>query len=273
VVSPRFFETLRTPIVRGREFLDGDREGAPRVAVINESGARRLWPNRDALGNRFSFGGGDTSFVQIVGIVRDASYVMPGEAPKSTIYYPFAQQPRAEMTLQLRTTSGLATTRRAVWRLVHSAAPELPPPPVVHMTDDMSITLLPVRAGAVLLGTFGFIALVLAAAGIYGVAAYSVASRKREIGVRAALGATRSRLLRMVLIENAERVAIGAVIGLAATVAVGAGLSRVLFGVRAVDPAVLLGVSGVIALVGFVATLAPARRAANADPVSAMRAE
>ena len=273
VVSPRYFETLRTPIARGRDFLDTDREGAPRVAIINESAARRLWPNDDALGKRFNSGVGDTSFVQIVGIVRDANYVWPGETPKTTLYLPAAQDTRDEMTLQLRTTADLATTRRALWALVHATAPELPPPPVVHMTDDMAVTLLPVRAGVVLLGTFGLIALVLAAAGIYGVAAYSVASRTREIGVRAALGATRARLLGMVLLESTQRVALGAIIGLLATIAVGVGLSRVLFGVHPVDPVVLLGVGGVITFVGLLATFAPARRAANADPVSAMKAE
>jgi putative ABC transport system permease protein len=208
-----------------------------------------------------------------VGISRDANYVMPGESPKTTIYVPLAQEPRNEMTLQLRTSRDVATTRRAVWALLHDIAPTLPPPPVVRMTDDMAITLLPVRAGAVLVGAFGMIALVLASAGIYGVAAYSIASRTREIGVRAALGATRLMLLRMVLWESGRRVAVGALIGLVATVFVGIGLSRVLYGVHAVDPVVILVVTATIALVALLATLAPARRAARADPVAAMRVE
>jgi predicted permease len=273
VVGPRFFETLRTPILRGREFLVSDRAGSARVAVINETAARRLWPNGDALGKRLHWGSGDGPLVQIVGISRDANYVMPGESPKTTIYVPLAQEPRNEMTLQLRTSRDVATTRRAVWALLHDIAPTLPPPPVVRMTDDMAITLLPVRAGAVLVGAFGMIALVLASAGIYGVAAYSIASRTREIGVRAALGATRLMLLRMVLWESGRRVAVGALIGLVATVFVGIGLSRVLYGVHAVDPVVILVVTATIALVALLATLAPARRAARADPVAAMRVE
>jgi putative ABC transport system permease protein len=273
VVSPGYFATLRTPLVRGREFAEADRDGAPRVAVVNEAAARRLWPDGDALGKRFHWGGADGPLVTIVGIARDANYVMPGESPKTTVYIPFAQEPRGEMVLQLRTTAGVVTARQQVWSLLHTLAPSLPPPAVQSMTDDMSITLLPVRAGAVLLGAFGAIALILAAAGIYGVAAYSVASRSREIGIRAALGATRERLLGMVLYESGRRVGLGLLIGLALTIAAGVGLSKVLYGVHAADPIVILGVVGVIAVVAVVGTLVPARRASRADPVAAMRSE
>jgi putative ABC transport system permease protein len=160
-----------------------------------------------------------------------------------------------------------------VWSLVHDVAPSLPPPPVVSMTDDTAVTLLPVRAGAVVLGAFGLVALILAAAGIYGVASYSVASRTREIGVRAALGATRPMIVRMVLLESGSRVGIGLAAGLIATVGAGFGISRVLYGVQAFDPLVIGGMIGTIALVALIGTLAPARRASRADPVIAMRTE
>jgi len=137
----------------------------------------------------------------------------------------------------------------------------------------MSVTLLPVRAGAVLLGSFGLIALILAAAGIYGVASYSVASRTREIGVRAALGATRPMIVRMVLLESGRRVASGLVVGLIATLGAGFAISKILYGVEAFDPMVLGGVIAVIGLVALFGTLAPARRASRADPVTAMRSE
>jgi predicted permease len=273
IVGPKFFSTLGTPIARGRELLETDREGAPRVAVINETAARRFWPEGDALGKRFHWGSTDGPLVQVVGIARDANYVMPGEAPKATVYVPLAQEPRGEMVLQLRTNADLATTRQAVWRLVDDVAPSLPPPPVVSMTDDTAVTLLPVRAGAVVLGAFGLVALILAAAGIYGVASYSVASRTREIGVRAALGATRSMIVRMVLLESGRRVGIGLAVGLIATLGAGVVISKVLYGVNAFDPLVIGGVIATIGLVAFVGTLAPARRASRADPVIAMRAE
>jgi ABC-type antimicrobial peptide transport system permease subunit len=199
---------------------------------------------------------------------------MPGESPKATVYLPFAQaEYRSDMTLQMRTTADVATMRRAIWALLRDAAPQLPPPPVVRMVDDMSITLLPVRLGAMFLGTFGALALVLAAAGIYGVASYSVSRRTREIGIRAALGATRTRIIGMVLWENGRRVATGTAIGLALAILIGIGLSSVLYGVRAVDPLALGGVVTTIAMVAAAASIGPARRAANADPVRSIRSE
>ena len=273
VVAPAYFETLRIPLRRGREFTEADRQGAPRAAVIGETAARRLWPDDDPVGKRFHWGASDGPLVQVVGVAADADYVMPGESPKTVVYVPFAQEPRSEMTLQLRTTASLATTRRAVWSMLHEIVPTLPPPPVARMVDDMTITLLPVRLGAILLGAFAAVALVLAAAGIYGVAAHSVAQRTREIGVRAALGATRGRLVRMVLWESGRRVVIGAAVGLIVTIAVGAALRRVLYGVEPVDPVVIGGVVVVISAVAVLSSLVPANRAARADPVAAMRSE
>ncbi|HMA23529.1 MAG TPA: ABC transporter permease, partial [Gemmatimonadaceae bacterium] len=273
IVGPRYFETLRIPLRRGREFLATDVEAAPRVAVVNETAARKLWPNTDALGKRFHWGGPDAPLVEVVGVARDADYVTPGETPKPTIYMPYAQEQRGEMTLQVRTSADLPQVRRAIATVLGTWAATLPPPPVVRMVDDMSITLLPVRAAAVLIGAFGMLALVLAAAGIYGVSAYSVARRRREIGIRAALGATRARLIRMVLWESGRRVVIGAAIGSLATIAVAAGLSKVLYGVRPVDPLAYTAVVVVICAVAIVATFGPARRAAGADLVAAMRRE
>jgi predicted permease len=273
VVSPGYFANLRIPLVTGRDFTDLDAGGAARVAVIGQTAARRLWPNENALGKRFHWGAVDGPLVEVVGIARDANYSMPGEAPKTTVYLPLAQESRTEMTLQVRTTSTVASTRRALWDLMHEVAPTLPPPPVVAMSDEMSVTLLPMRAGAIFLGAFGGLALLLAAAGIYGVASYSVARRTREIGVRAALGATRGRLVPMVLWESARRVSRGAAIGVLLAAGAGVGLSRFLYGVRIVEPIVLLGAPIVIGLVAVIATLAPARRASRAVPVTAIRAE
>ena len=273
IVGPKYFSTLRTPILRGREFLETDDATAPRVAVLSVSAARRIWPDGDALGKRFHWGAVDGPLVQVVGVAADADYVMPGEDPKTVVYVPVAQEPRSDMTLLVRTTADVATVRRAAWQMLHEMIPALPPVPVARMSDDMAITLLPVKLGAGVLGAFGALALVLAAAGIYGVAAYSVARRTREIGVRAALGATHFRLIGMVLWESGKRVGIGAAIGVTLTVATAAGLSRVLYGVRALDPIVLVGVVVLITAVAVLATLAPARRAARADPVAAMRSD
>ncbi len=273
IVSPSYFAMMRIPLRRGREFATTDVAGSPRVAVISETAARRFWPDGDALGKRFHWGSFDGPLVEIVGISRDADYVMPGEDPKPVVYVPLAQEMRDEMTLQVRTAASVATARRAIWDLLRTTVPTLPPPPVARLADDMAITLLPVQIGAALLGAFGGLALLLAAAGIYGVASYSVARRTREIGIRAALGASRGMLLRMVLSESGRRVGIGAAIGLVATVGIGVAMSRVLYGVHPFDPVVLVSVTLIVAAVAVLATIAPARRAAGADPVSAMRAE
>jgi predicted permease len=275
VVGEGYFSTMDIP-VRGREFGRDDRGSASAVAVISETAARRLFPQGSALGKRFHWGGADGELLEVVGVARDADYVMPGEAPRMVVYVPFAREPRAEMVLQLKTATNLTTvetTRRAVWDLLRGVVPTLPPPPVTRMMDDMAITLLPVRLGALLLGAFGALALVLAAAGIYGVAAYSVARRTREIGIRAALGATRTRLVRMVLWESGRRVGVGAVAGLLVTLAVSAALSKVLYGVQPLDLFVLGGVAAIMTAVAIIATLAPAGRAARTDPVKAMRTE
>lgn len=211
--------------------------------------------------------------MQVVGIANDAAYVSAGETPKAVVYMPLAQEQRSEMTLQLRTTSDVGTVRRAVWDMLRQEMPALPPPPVVRMSEDMAITLLPVKLGAGLLGAFGLVALILAAAGIYGVAAYSVARRTREIGVRSALGATRAQLVRMVLWESGRRVAVGTGIGVLLTIGLATVLSRVLYGVHPLDGVVLLGVVAMIGLIAFPAALGPACRAARADPVAAIRSE
>jgi predicted permease len=273
IIVADYFATLGIPLLRGRVLLDTDRPTSARVAVLNEAAARRWWPRGDALGRHFRWGGPDGPEVEVVGVARDAAYGMPGETPKPVVYMPLAQQHRSEMVLQLRTAASLAVTRDAVWQMLRTVAPTLPPPPVVRMSDDMATTLLPVRAGAALLGAFGTLALLLAAAGIYGVTAYSVARRTREIGIRSALGATRSRVLGMVLGESLRTVGAGGAIGLTLSIAAAVALSRVLYGVRPLDPVVLPAVLALIGLVAVVASLAPARRAAAIDPVIAMRAE
>ena len=271
IVGPRYFTTLQIPLRSGREFTVADDSVSTRVAVVNETAARRLWPDGGALGRRVQVGG---QLYQIVGVARDANYVSPGEVAKATVYLPFAQaERRTEMTLQIRTSGDLASTRRAVWALLRDAAPQLPPPPVVRMADDIAIMLIPLRLGAGLLGAFGALALVLAAAGIYGVASYSVSSRRREIGIRAALGATRRQIIGMVLWENGRRVALGAGVGLALATLLAIGLRTVLYGVRLVDPLALGGVLLTITMVAAAASIGPARRAANADPVRSIRSE
>ncbi|MEO7520618.1 MAG: ADOP family duplicated permease, partial [Gemmatimonas sp.] len=273
VVAAGYFETLGIPLMTGRGILETDRATSPRVAVINETAAKRWWPNQQAVGKQFLWGGEGGRETEVIGIARDADYNMPGESQNVFVYLPLAQQPRSEMTLQMYTTLPAASLREAVWTMLREEAPALPPPPITAMAADMSITLLPVRTGASLLGALGLVALLLAATGIYGVTTYAVARRTREIGIRAALGAGRTRLLRMVVSDSLRPVMVGLGVGLSLALLSAVGLSRVLYGVRPIDMVVLPGVAITLLVVSLIATLAPARRASAVDPVIAMRSQ
>lgn len=271
VVAPDYFETLGLPLRRGRDFTASDRDGSPHVAVVNETAARRWWPAGDAIGRRFHWGGADGPEMEIVGVAADADYGMPGESPVPNVYIPLAQNFRGRMVLQLRADGGVTAVRQPLRAMLDEIAPTLPPPPIVAMSDDMAITLLPVRMGAMLIGAFGLMALLLASAGIYGVTSYDVARRTREIGIRTALGATRGGVLRLVVGESLRTVGGGVAVGVGLALLAALALSRVLYGVRTLDPTVLVGIPLLLAAVAVVASLAPARRAAAVPPVSAMR--
>jgi putative ABC transport system permease protein len=273
IVSPGYFTTLQIPLRNGRPIADTDGRTARRVAVVNETAAAQWWPAQEAVGKRFRWGGADGAEVEVIGVARDADYNMPGESPHAFVYLPLAQEPRPELVLQIHTSTGVAATRDAIWKLLREEAPSLPPPPVASMRDDMAVTLLSVRTGAALLGGLGLVALLLAAAGIYGVTGYAVARRTREIGIRAALGAGRARRLRMVVGESLRPVATGLVVGLGLALLAAVGLSRVLHGIRPLDPVVMPGVAITLMLVALAASLRPAWRAASVDPVIAIRSE
>jgi putative ABC transport system permease protein len=274
IVGSSYFSALKIPLVAGRAINDDDRAGTPRVAVINETAARRWWPSAtSALGKRFHWGSVDGDIVEVVGIARDANYNMPGESPKAFVYMPLSQDQRSSMTMQLRTDRSIDNIRSDLWKLLREIAPTLPPPQVTTMDEDMSITVMPIRAGAILLATLGAIALLLAAAGINGVTAYSVERRTREIGIRAALGADRSRLVTLVLSESLRPIGYGLLFGAAVTSLIAFGLSRVMFGIHVVDPVVLMSVALVLVATSVLATILPAWRAASVDPSTAIRAE
>ncbi|HKG94115.1 MAG TPA: ABC transporter permease [Gemmatimonadaceae bacterium] len=277
VVSPGYLAAMGIPLMRGREFGDQDVEGAPQVAVLSEAAARRMWPDVQpgaVIGRRLSWSGPEGPWVTVVGIARDSKFVTLGESPRSFMYVPFGQSVRREMVLQLRAPgSGLAAVRAAARDLVKEMEPRLPPVEVKTVEEDMQLSLLPARAGAGFLGTFGLLALVLATVGIYGVTSYAVAQRTREIGIRAALGAGRREVLRLVLAESMRLVALGMVLGLALALGAGRLLQSLLYGVSPTDPLVFAGTPVILAVVALLATLVPARRAARVDPMVALRHE
>jgi putative ABC transport system permease protein len=211
--------------------------------------------------------------VTVVGIAKDTRYNSLGETTPSFFYRPLTQAYQPAMVLQLRTAGSSKAIADRVGQIVKTLDPQLPAIRPVSLETDMQLSLLPARIGAAMLGAFGSLALILATVGIYGVASFAVGRRTREIGIRAALGAQRADVLRLVVGDSMRRVAIGLVVGVLAA----AGLSRVLasqlYGVSVLDPITFIGTPVLLALVALVASWVPARRAVRVDPLIALRGQ
>ncbi|MCA1817263.1 MAG: ABC transporter permease [Acidobacteria bacterium] len=272
-VARRYFETLKIPLLRGRDFGEADREGAPGVAVVNETFVARYLGGQDPVGRRISLSGEKGPWLEIVGLVRDGKYVTVGEEPAPFVYQPLAQRHETGMTLLVRTSGDPARFVSQVRERVHSVEPNLPLNASRTMTELLAMSLFPARMGAILLGCFGLLALLLASVGLYGVMSYSVSRRTREIGIRMALGAESGSVLRLVLREGMTLVAVGVAVGLVAALAATRLLAGFLYGVSTTDPAAFAAVAALLALVALVASLIPARRAARIDPMVALRYE
>jgi predicted permease len=281
VVSPGYFEAIGLPVQRGRTFSSSDREGAPRVAIVNERFAKMVWPDEDAIGQQLENGdfrpGREASEVQtltVVGVARDAKYRWIGEAPAPFIYVPYAQQPTREVNYLVRRDAAASLDLQpAVRDALKSFDPNLPLIRMQPLQSYADLGLLPQRLAASLAGSLGVVALLLAGLGIYGVTAFAVASRTREIGVRIALGADRARVMRMVLWQGARLTAIGGAIGLALSLGASQLVSSLLFGVSPLDPVTYLSTLGALAAVTLAGTIAPARRAAAVNPMTSLKAD
>ena len=283
VVSPTYFEAIGLPIQRGRAFSSGDREGAPRVAIVNERFAQMVWPGVDAIGQQLENGdfrpgreseASEVRTLTVIGIARDAKYRWIGEAPAPFIYVPYAQQPMREVNYLVRRESTASLDLRpAVRDALKSFDPNLPLVRMQPLQSYADIGLLPQRLAASLAGSLGIVALLLAGLGIYGVTAFAVASRTREIGVRIALGADRARVMRMVLWQGARLTAIGGAIGLALSLGASQLVSSLLFGVSPTDPVTYASTLGALAAVTLAGTVAPARRAAAVSPMTSLKAD
>lgn len=280
VVSPEYFATLGLPLASGRGFTPADRAGTPRVAIVNEHMAKAVWPGENPIGQILEFGdfrpGREESIdtLLVVGVARDAKYRWIGERQAPFIYVPYAQQPlRAVNYLIRRQPSSSLDLQPSVRQALASFDRNLPLIRMQTLQSYADLGLLPQQLAASVAGSLGFVALLLASIGIYGVVAYAVASRAREIGVRMALGADRARVMRMVIWQGARLVAIGGTIGLVLALGATQLVESLLFGVRPIDPVTYAGTFGILALITLAATFVPARRAASIQPMRVLKNE
>jgi macrolide transport system ATP-binding/permease protein len=271
-VGLRFFETLGIQLSKGRDFSEHDGENAPPVVIINETMARRFWPNQEAIGKRFKFFG-EEFYREVVGVARDARYNSLTEANTPFIYLPLLQNYADAGTLHVRTTSDPTKIAAGVRSVAKELAPNVPLLNVQTLADRIDQSLDGQRLQTRLLAFFGLLALLLSSIGIYGVISYSVAQRTREIGIRLALGARSRNVLLLVIGQGMMLVMVGVALGLIAAFAVTRLIGSLLFGVTAADPATFVVTSllliGVAALAGYL----PARRATKVDPLVALRFE
>jgi predicted permease len=275
VITPEYFRTLGVSLRRGRDFGDGDRAGAPRVAIVNESLARASFPNADPLGRRIQCGLDSLDFMTIVGVVADIRSSGPAQAPLPEIYMPYEQHAgyatRMALVARTNTADPMALTD-AIRREITRRNPDVP---VKASTMQMTLETASAapRFDTFLLVVFAGVALVLALAGVYGVMAYTVSQRVPELGVRIALGATRDDILKLILGQGVRLAAAGVVIGIALALLGGRLLQGLLFGVTPRDPLILGAVVATVAIATVAACYLPARRAVGVDPVVALRAQ
>jgi len=277
VVDTGYFETMELPVLRGRGFSDSDKAGSPAVAVINETMARRFYPGGDvsaAVGKTFSgLESVESGRVEIIGVVKDGKYDTLGEDPQPFVYRPYQQSYSGEMTMHIRTRTDPAGVLAGVRREVTSLDKDLPLLNVMPLTEQIGVSLLPLRVAATVGGTLGLVGLLLAAIGIFGIVNYSVSQRTREIGIRMALGARTWDVLRMVMRQGLLLAVVGVAIGLVISFALTRALGSLLYGVGATDPIVFIGTSLLLVSVAFIASYQPARRATKVDPLVALRYE
>jgi predicted permease len=272
-VSPEYFATLGVPILQGRNFNDADTPKSPRIAIVNETMAHRFWPNQNAIGKRFRLRALDGPEVEIVGIAADHKVSSLGETPTPYIHYAISQAPDPAETIVTRGRGDAAVLLSNVRREVAAIEPNAVFLDNQTMDAQVAATLLPAKYGAIGISIVGIVAMALAAIGLYGVIAYAVARRSREIGIRMALGAQPSAVVSMVLRQGLGLAAVG--LGVGALLALGAAiaLSKALYGISIVDPIAWSVTIATLLTVAALANVVPARRAAIIDPSRALRAE
>jgi len=283
-VTPGYFEALGISMVRGRSFDDRDNENARRVVIVDERLAQHFWPGRDPVGLRMYMPGNAKDFLKIdehtvwltvVGVARTLRYEnLDGSgAPVGAYYFPNSQQPASSFTFALKTPADPGSVVRALRSEIARLDPDLAVFDVHSMSERIDLSLSSRRTSMLLANAFGGVSLFLASLGIYGVLTYLVARRTREIGIRVALGSTRAGILKLVLWEGFQLVAIGLVLGVVAAASLQKAVASEIYGVRPLDPLVLASVMALLAIVALAACAIPARRATRVDPIVALRYE
>jgi predicted permease len=271
-VSPGYFNTMEIPL-RGRDFSEQENKNESRVAVINETFAHRFFPHQDALGKRFNFSGPGDPFWQVVGVAGNGKYNSLGEDPQPAFFRPLLRDYSTSATLVARTNTDPVAVIASLRKEVQAIDPTMPLYNVETLNEHMNLPLFPARVAAMVLGSFGVLALLLAMIGIYGVMSYVVAGRIREIGVRLALGARQRDVLKLIVGQGMSLAIVGLTIGLILAFAAARLLSGFLYGVSSSDPLTFVGVALLLFAVAALACFIPARRATKVDPLVALRYE
>lgn len=272
IVEPGFFRTLGMRIVRGRDFTETDRPGAPPVIIVNDAFARRAWGDTEPVGRQLETNAfGERGLVTVVGVVADARIDSIGEPPGPYVLVPFGQLYHQRIHLLVKTDGRSAIPE--VRALVRSMNPNLPVSEALPLSEITALGTIPQRIAGAISGTLGIVGLLLAAMGIYGVTSYAVARRTREIGIRIALGAENRRVIRLMLRQGVMLASVGIVLGAALSAVAAQLLGSLLLGVPSLDPLTFASAAILFCVVSLLATYLPARRALAVDPMVALRHE
>lgn len=270
-VSPQYFRAMGIPLVAGRDFVDSDTAKSPGVVIVNETLAQKFWPGQNPIGKRVRSGNTDKAALEVVGVAKNGKYQSLGEVPPLVLYYPFSQVYASSAALVVRTDAGASSEISSLRSEVQKLDPLLPVYDAKTLREHMRFALFPLHVGAVAVGSFALLAMILAAIGIYGVMAHSVSQRTQEIGIRMALGARAIDVWKMVLKQGVIITLIGMVFGLLCAIGLSGVVASLLYGVSATDPLTFVLITLLLAAVALAACFIPARRATRVDPVVAIR--
>jgi len=272
-VAPRYFETMGTPLLSGRDFADRDRTGTPLAAIVNQTFARSFWQSESSVGKRFRLSGGAAPWIEIIGVVADGKYQSLGEPPQRHVYLPSLQNFHSATTLVLHTSGDPHGYVQMVRSIVQKLDPDLPVTDIRTMNEHLAFAMYPARTSALLFTISGGLGLLLAMIGVYGLLTFVVRQRTREVGIRLALGARSQEVVRLVVRKSAWLLAFGVGLGLLAAYMTTGLMAGFLYGINGRDPLTFVAAPIFLLLAAVVATVVPAHQVSRVDPIVALRTE